>query len=117
MPYFNYKNNKNKRKAKLDGKPQSILYNSYYANLFLIINFESPREIKNEDGVIIIRHFRSLFVNAREYPKTRIKSFSVKNKFSSNRKINFKKEEIKYKTYNGNFFSIEVILNSKAKIK
>ena len=114
LPYFNYHNNKNKRKTKSVGKPKSVLYNSYYANLFLRINFERPREIKNEDGVIISRHFRSLFVNAREYPKTRIKSFSVKNKFSNNRKINFKKEENKYKTYNGNFFSTEVKYNSNA---
>ena len=35
-------------------------------------------------------------------------------KINFNRKINFKKEENKYKTYNGNFFSTEVKYNSNA---
>jgi len=112
LPYFNKPKKVNKkRKTKSAGKAKSVLYNSYYANFVLRINFDRPREIKNEDGVIISRHFRSLYVNAREYPKTKIKSFSIKNQVP-NGKINYNDLNHKYKTYNGNFFSTEVKLNS-----
>ena len=109
--FLNLKKNKNKKKAKSVGKAKRILYNSFYANL-LRINFERPREIKNKDGVIISRHFRSLFINSREYPKANINIFSIKNKFTKERKINFKNEADKNKTYNGNFFSTQIKYNS-----
>ena len=111
LPYFNKPKKVNKRKTKSAGKAKSVLYNSYYANFVLRINFDRPREIKNEDGVIISRHFRSLYVNAREYPKTKIKSFSFRNQVPKG-KINFNELSNKYKTYNGNFFSTEVKFNS-----
>ena len=78
LPYFtNQKKNKNTRTTKSAKLTQNTLYKTFYSNV-LRINFERPREIINENGVIISRHFRSLNVNSREYPKTRIKIFSFR---------------------------------------
>ena len=79
--------------------------------LLFRINFERPREIKNEDGVLISRHFRSLYINSKEYPKTKINSFSF-DKRNFNRKFNFNDLKNKYKSHDGNFFSTEVKFNS-----
>ena len=109
--YFRNPKKKRNRKTKSAIKAKSVLYNSYYAKLFLRINFERPREIKNEDGVIISRHFRSLYINSREYPKTKFKSFSFRNR-PFREKINYNEINNKYKNYNGNFFSTEVKFNN-----
>ena len=105
LPYFtNQKKNKNTRTTKSAKLTQNTLYKTFYSNV-LRINFERPREIINENGVIISRHFRSLNVNSREYPKTRIKIFSFR-KNSYRKGINDKSN--KRNNYNGNFFSTEI---------
>ena len=111
LPFLiNLKTKKN-RKIQSAKNAKSGLYNSFYSNLLLRINFERPREIKNEDGVIISRHFRSLYINSKEYPKSKINSFSF-DKRNSNKIINFNVLNNKYKSYNGNFFSTEVKFKS-----
>lgn len=105
LPYFtNQKKNKNTRATKSTKLTKNTLYKTFYSNV-LRINFERPREIINENGVIISRHFRSLNVNSREYPKTRIKIFSFR-KNSYRKGINDKSN--KRNNYNGNFFSTEI---------
>lgn len=118
LPYLKKYNNlkkKKNRKAKTAGKTKS-LYNSIYSNYVLRVNFDRPREIKNEDGVIISRHFRSLYINAREYPKSTIRSFRF-DKRPSKRKINFNDIINRNKNYNGTFFSTEVKFNSNKNYK
>ena len=101
IPYFINPKKKKNRKTK----------SALYSKLLFRINFERPREIKNEDGVIISRHFRSLYINSKEYPKTKINSFSF-DKRNFNRKFNFNDLKNKYKSHDGNFFSTEVKFNS-----
>ena len=106
LPHFKSQKKKKTRQTKSANPIKSTLYKSFYSNV-LRINFERPREIKNEDGVIISRHFRSLNVNSREYPKSRINIFSFRKKV--NRKgINMDKVNKKNNFYNGNFFSTEI---------
>ena len=116
LPYFtNLKKKKNNRATKSAKITKSTLYKTYYSNV-LRINFERPREIINEDGVIISRHFRSLNVNSREYPKAKIKIFSFRKKIY--RKGIDMDESNKRNNYNGNFFSTEIKFgqnNKKAK--
>ena len=71
---------KNYRKKKKDPKSAYKLYNSKYQKLFLRINYDRPREIKNQNGVIISRHFKILDINSREYPPQRIMSYYFTNK-------------------------------------
>lgn len=105
IPYQKNKKKKN-RKTKSAKITKSVLYNSFYSNV-LRINFERPREIINEDGVIISRHFRSLNVNSREYPKPMIKIFSFRQK-SNNKGIDMYNPIKKKQNYYGNFFSTEI---------
>lgn len=105
MPYYLNQKKKN-RKTKSAKITKSVLYNSFYSNV-LRINFERPREIINEDGVIISRHFKSLNVNSREYPKSMIKIISFKQK-SGNKGISMYNPIKKNHNYNGNFFSTEI---------
>ena len=111
FPYFKIKKIKKNRQPKSAWKAKSALYNSYYSKLFNGINFYRPREIKNDDGVIISRHFRSLYINSREYPKTKFKSFSIRNR-PSRVAINFNEINNKHKNNNGNFFRTEVKFDS-----
>lgn len=86
------------------------LYNSYYSKFFFRINYDRPREIRNELGVIISRHFKSLDINSREYPEniirayyfnnnpTPLKKYILNNKLSGNNDCghsNFFRTEIK----------------------
>ena len=116
LPYFtNQKKKKNNRATKSAKITKSSLYKTFYSNV-LRINIERPREIINEDGVIISRHFRSLNVNSREYPKSRIKIFGFRNK--TNRKgINTDKVNKRNNNYNGNFFSTEIKFYPNKNIK
>ena len=111
LPLFINPKKKKNRKIKSARNVKSVLHNSLYSKYLLRINFERPREIKNEDGVIISRHFRSLYINSKEYPKSKINSFSF-DKTNSNRKVNFNDLNNKYKSHYGNFFSTEVKFNS-----
>ena len=71
---------------KYDAHPNDLYINIRSGDVFLNkINpmYSQPplcfyQKIINENGVIISRHFRSLNVNSREYPKTRIKIFSFR---------------------------------------
>jgi hypothetical protein len=91
------------RKIKKIKKSRNIKTKSAKNNLLLLrINYERPREIINNDGIIISRHFKSLYINSREYPKNGIKSFAFKKNIDSNNK----------KYYNGNFFSTEIKFNN-----
>lgn len=111
FPYFKVPKKKKNKKPKSAWKAKSTLYNSYYAKLFLRINFDRPREIKNDDGVIISRHFKSLYVNSKEYPKQKYRSFSLRKRLN-NEKISFKERNHELKNYNENFFSTQIKFNS-----
>ena len=63
------------KKEKNTKNTKNKLYNSLYSKLFLRINFDRPREIRDELGVIISRHYRSLDINSKEYPENIIRTF------------------------------------------
>ena len=97
----NIKSIKKSRKKKRNIKSfNNKLYNSFYQQLFLRINYERPREIFNENGIIISRHFRTLDINSKEYPDQKIKTFYINNKIPTKKKINYSNK--------GNFFSTEI---------
>ena len=92
---------KKSRKKKRDVKSvKNKLYNSSYKQLFLRINYERPREIINENGIIISRHFRTLDINSKEYPDQKIRSFYFNDKIPTKKKINYRNK--------GSFFSTEI---------
>lgn len=93
--------NISKKKKKREVKSfNNKLYNSFYQQLFLRINYERPSEIINENGIIISRHFRTLDINSKEYPDQKIKTFYINNKIPTQKKINYANK--------GNFFSTEI---------
>ena len=97
----NIKTLKKNRKKKRDVKSvKNKLYNSFYKQLFLRINYERPHEIINENGIIISRHFRTLDINSKEYPEQKIKSFYLNDKMPTKKKISYSNK--------GNFFSTEI---------
>ena len=97
---------KNNRKKKKDPKSAYKLYNSIYQKLFLRINYDRPTEIKNPNGVIISRHFKTLDINSREYPPQRIMSYYFTNKANSQKKLGINKGN--YHFGGGSFFSTEI---------
>ena len=106
-----FKSNKKRKKPK---KVNSILSNSPYSDLFLRINFERPSEIKNEEGVIISRHFKSLDINFREFPKSKPRSYYFGNKISSANKYRFNERLLKNGNYtSSNFFRTELKVPNK----
>lgn len=83
------------------------LYNSLYQNLFLRINYERPREIKNEDGVIISRHFKTLDINSKDFPKQKIRKYYFSNIIPSQKNhINIINNKNHFR--GGNFFSTAI---------
>ena len=104
ISFKNLKSNttiKKLRKKKRDVKSfKNKLYNSFYQQLFLRINYERPREIINENGIIISRHFRTLDINSKEYPGQKIRSFYLNDKIPTKKKNNYSNK--------GNFFSTEI---------
>ena len=97
------KKNEEKKKAINNYK----LYNSIYQKLFLRINYERPQEIKNEKGVIISRHFKSLNVNFKEYPEQKIRSYYLSNKNNSQKRIIVDNNNY-INNFKSNFFSTEI---------
>lgn len=102
------KNLKKTRKRNRNIKSvKNKLYNSSYQKLFLRINYERPREIKNDDGVIISRHFRTLDINSREFPGQKIRSYYFSKKIPSQKKY-FNIINNNNHFSGGNFFSTEL---------
>lgn len=95
-----------KKKKEKNSNNKYKLYNSLYQKLFLRINYERPQEIKNENGVIISRHFRTLDINSKEFPDQRIRSYYLTNKINSEKKLIF--DDGGGNKYRSSFFSTEI---------
>ena len=112
-----------KKTRKKKEQPKSVnnkLYNSLYQKLFLRINYERPREIRNENGIIISRHFKTLDINSKVFPDQRIKSYFFSDKLPSQKKFIFNDNIIQNNKFSGsNFFSTEIKypLNKNSKNK
>lgn len=108
------KSKKKKNKSKMINNK---LYNSLYSKIFLRINYERPREIKNENGVIISRHFKTLDINSKEYPEDKIKTFYFINKMEEKKYI-FNNNIINNNNFSGsNFFRTEIKVPTNKNIK
>ena len=109
-----FQNSESKKKKEQKKLFKSILCNSPYSDLVLRINYERPNEIKNEDGVIISRHFKPLDINFREYPKTKTKRYYYGDKISSANRYRFNERFLKDRNYTGNnFFRTEIKVPNK----
>ena len=98
-----------KKKKNVSKSVKNNLYNSPYSKLFLRINYERPRQIFNEDGVIISRHFKSLDINSKVFPGPNINYYYLSNKLSASKKYIFNNNIIKNNNFIGsNFFRTEI---------
>jgi len=104
-----YSSYASKKKKNISKSVKNNLYNSPYSKLFLRINYERPRQIFNEDGVIISRHFKSLDINSKVFPGPNINYYYLSNKLSSSKKYIFNNNIIKNNNFTGsNFFRTEI---------
>lgn len=96
------------KKIKKEKNTKNKLYNSLYSKFFLRINFDRPREIRDELGVIISRHYKSLDINSKEYPDNIIRTFYF-NKYPPPKKYIFNNKIINNNDCgNSNFFRTEI---------